>query len=68
VVDDDNLPMLNGTGFVGESKTQADAWIKDAREIADSIAVVALWAWFERYLIEYAQDGNNRFIAAGHFR
>jgi len=33
----------------------AGDWIDQATEVADDLAIVALWAWFERYLIEFTQ-------------
>ena len=50
-----SIELLEATAFIGESKEQAAKWINDARQGAEDLAIVALWAWFERYLIEYAQ-------------
>jgi len=54
-IDAGSIELLEATAFIGESKEQAEQWIDDARRGAEDLAIVALWAWFERYLIEYAQ-------------
>lgn len=50
-----NLDLLDSTVFMGQSQTQAGDWIDQATEVANDLAIVALWAWFERYMTEYAQ-------------
>jgi hypothetical protein len=54
-VDTEKVELLGGTDFIGASRQQAGEWIDEARKDADDLAVVALWAWFERHLIEYAK-------------
>ena len=54
-IDSEKLDLLDGTDFIAASRQQAAEWIDQARKDADDLAVVALWAWFERHLIEYAQ-------------
>lgn len=54
-VDTENLRMLEGTEFVGQGKIQAASWIEETRKTVDDLSVVALWASFERYVIEYTQ-------------
>ena len=40
---------------MGQSQSEAADWIDQAAQAADDLAIVALWAWFERYLIEFTQ-------------
>ena len=54
-IEAESIELLDSTAFIGASKEQARKWIDDARQGAEDLAIVALWAWFERYLIEYAQ-------------
>jgi hypothetical protein len=54
-INEGNTRLLDDTAFMGQSQTQAADWIDDASKAADDFAVVALWAWFERYLIEFTQ-------------
>ncbi len=54
-VEAESVELLDSTAFIGTSKEQAQNWIDEARQSAEDLAIVALWAWFERYLIEYAQ-------------
>lgn len=69
-VEAESVELLDSTAFIGESKEEARKWIDDARQGAEDLAIVGLWAWFERYLIDYAQTkagtlGTARPIAFG---
>ena len=55
-VDQENIAILRDTAFGLAPKDQAAVWIDEARAAADELAIVGLWAWFERHLIEYTQD------------
>lgn len=55
-VDAENLRMLEGTEFVGQAKVQATQWIEETRRTVDDLSIVALWALFERYVIEFTQE------------
>ncbi len=54
-VDDGSGHLLDDTSFMGQSQTQASDWIDQVAQAADELAIVALWAWFERYLKEFIQ-------------
>jgi hypothetical protein len=54
-VDREDLDLLDGTDFIAAPRRQAAEWIGQVEKDADDLAVVAIWAWFERYLIEYAK-------------
>lgn len=56
VVEAENLRMLEGTEFMGEAKTQAATSLEETRKTIDDLSVVAFWALFERYVIEYVQE------------
>jgi hypothetical protein len=55
VVEAERTDLLKGTDFGAASRQQAREWIGQARKDADELAIVALWAWFERYLVEYVK-------------
>jgi hypothetical protein len=55
-VDSANLQLLNGTEFLGETKVEAAESLDRARQAVDDLVVAAMWAWFERYLIDYTMD------------
>lgn len=59
-----SIELLDGTTFIGQSKEEARKWIDDARQGAEDLAIVGLWAWFERYLIEYAQTRAGKVATA----
>lgn len=63
-VEAESVELLDSTAFIGASKEQAQEWIDDARQGAEDLAIVALWAWFERYLVEYAQTRAAAVAAA----
>ena len=53
-VSDGNLKLLDGTDFLGSPGFETD-WIERSRQISEDLAIVSLWATFERFLIEYIQ-------------
>lgn len=63
-VDAENLRMLEGTEFVGQAKVQATQWIEETRRTVDDLSIVALWALFERYVIEFTQERTRPLAAA----
>jgi hypothetical protein len=54
-INEGNPRLLDNTAFVGESQAEAADVIDRATQAVDDLAIVALWAWFERYLVEFTQ-------------
>ncbi|MCP3020392.1 hypothetical protein [Cupriavidus basilensis] len=58
-------PFIRRTQFVGATPEEAQAALEQASQQASDLAVLALFATFERYVIEHLQTANER-LAAGH--
>ncbi|GAA0189631.1 hypothetical protein [Cupriavidus pauculus] len=58
-------PFIRRTQFVGATPEEAEAALELASQQASDLAVLALFATFERYVIEHLQAANER-LAAGH--
>ncbi|MGH8014026.1 MAG: hypothetical protein ACREQ4_16170, partial [Candidatus Binataceae bacterium] len=63
-IEDENVRIPDRTEFLGESRQQAAKWIEDARQTVDDLMVVGLWAWFERYLIEFIQSRTSAIASS----
>jgi hypothetical protein len=50
-----DVGVLKGTAFMGAPQAEAADWIDEVRKVVDDLVIVELWAWFERYVSEYAQ-------------
>lgn len=51
-----NMATISGTEFVGKSIAAAKAYLTASQSQNDKLAIVALWAAFERELITYLQS------------
>jgi len=57
--------LIRRTQFYGSAPEAANSAITSARDQAADLAILALWATFERYVIEYLQTGR-QLLAAGY--
>jgi hypothetical protein len=59
--------LIRRTQFIGATKHEANAALEDAAKQAADLAILALFATFERFVIEHLQTAN-RLLAAGYPR
>jgi len=58
-------PFIRRTQFVGATLEEAETALEEASRQASDLAVLALFATFERFVIEHLQAANER-LATGH--
>ena len=54
-VSQQNLQFLNKTDFASVSTRDGAERIETSRQVSDDLAIVSLWATFERHLVQYLQ-------------
>jgi hypothetical protein len=57
--------LIRRTQFIGTTPAEANATVADAAKQAADLAILALFATFERFVIEHLQAAN-RLLAAGY--
>ena len=60
----DGSRLIDGTEFVGRPAAQSKALIEETIATIDDLALVGMWAFFEREVIEYVQDRTAALQAA----
>ncbi|WP_321871711.1 hypothetical protein [Paraburkholderia tropica] len=63
-VQNQQLNLLSRTQFVGATADEADVALKNASSQAADLAILALFATFERWVIEHLQNASS-WIASG---
>lgn len=64
-IDNQHAELIVRTQFVGATPEQANSALQSAVEQASDLAILALFATFERAVIEHLQTAN-QLLAAGH--
>jgi len=54
------VPLLSRTQFLGSSADEAKTAIQNASKQASDLAIMALFATFERWIIDHLQDASAR--------
>lgn len=54
-IEADDSHLIDGTGFADKPKDESRALIEETTRTIDDLALIGLWAFFERELIEYTQ-------------